>query len=83
MTDHRRNFIARGQLLLHRQSGGAPATVVDGTHYIHITPVKHRLVARVRDWPYSSCHCMVKLGLYPEDWAGDVSHDGGIFGERQ
>jgi hypothetical protein len=25
---------------------------------------------------------MVKLGIYPEDWAGDVSNDGGNFGER-
>jgi putative transposase len=50
--------------------------------YIHINPVKHRLVARVRDWPYSSFHRMVKLGVYPEDWAGDVSNDGEEFGER-
>ena len=40
--------------------------------YIHIDPVKHRLVARVADWPYSSFHRMVKLGVYPEDWAGDL-----------
>jgi hypothetical protein len=26
---------------------------------------------------------MVKLGVYPEDWAGDVSHDGASFGERR
>jgi hypothetical protein len=60
--------------------------LVDGrlrVDYIHINPVKHRLVARVRDWPYSSFHRMVKLGVYPEDWAGDVSLDGGFFGERQ
>jgi putative transposase len=25
---------------------------------------------------------MVKIGIYPEDWAGDVSNDGGDFGER-
>jgi putative transposase len=50
--------------------------------YIHINPVKHRLVARVRDWPYSSFHRMVKLGIYPEDWAGDASNDGEEFGER-
>jgi putative transposase len=25
---------------------------------------------------------MVKIGVYPEDWAGDVSNDGGDFGER-
>jgi putative transposase len=39
-------------------------------------------VARVRDWPYSSFHRMVKLGIYPEDWAGDASNDGEEFGER-
>jgi putative transposase len=50
--------------------------------YIHINPVKHRLVARARDWPYSSFHRTVKLGAYPEDWAGDISNDGGGFGER-
>jgi hypothetical protein len=51
--------------------------------YIHIHPVKHELVPRVRDWPYSSFHRRVKLGVYPEDWAGDVSHDGASFGERR
>jgi hypothetical protein len=25
---------------------------------------------------------MGKLGIYPGDWAGDVSNDGGNFGER-
>jgi putative transposase len=50
--------------------------------YIHINPVKHGLVTRVRDWPYSSFHRMVKLGVYPDDWAGDVSTNDGDFGER-
>ncbi len=50
--------------------------------YIHINPVKHGLVARVSDWPYSSFHRMVKLGVYPEDWAGDVAKQGEDFGER-
>ncbi len=55
--------------------------------YIHFNPVKHGLVGRVRDWPYSSFHRMVRLGVYPEDWAGDVRAEGaGIsetrFGER-
>ena len=49
--------------------------------YIHFNPVKHGLVARVRDWPYSSFHRMVKLGIYPADWAGDVVNDRGAFGE--
>jgi REP element-mobilizing transposase RayT len=39
---------------------------------IHINPVKHGLVTRVRDWPHSSFHRMVKLGDYPEDRAGDL-----------
>jgi len=38
--------------------------------YVHINPVKHGLVARVRDWPYSSFHWFVMRGLYPGDWAG-------------
>jgi putative transposase len=50
--------------------------------YIHINPVKHRLVTRVKDWPYSSFHRMVKLGIYPEDWAGDCADTSGDFGER-
>jgi putative transposase len=50
--------------------------------YIHINQVKHGLVSRVSDWPYSSFHRMVKLGIYPEDWGGDVSNDNGNFGER-
>jgi REP-associated tyrosine transposase len=50
--------------------------------YVHINPVKHGLVTQVWDWPYSSFRRMVKLGLYPEDWAGDVSKEGGDFGER-
>lgn len=50
--------------------------------YIHINPVKHGLVAQVRDWPHSSFHRMVRLGIYPQDWAGDVSDRGHAFGER-
>jgi putative transposase len=50
--------------------------------YVHINPVKHGLVTRVRDWPHSSFHRMVKLGIYPEDWAGDVAEVGASFGER-
>jgi putative transposase len=51
--------------------------------YVHINPVKHGLVKRVSDWPYSSFHRMVRNGVYPEDWAGDVSGLDGEFGERR
>ncbi len=51
--------------------------------YIHFNPVKHGYVRRVEDWPYSSFHRMVRLGLYPADWAGgsDARQDE-EFGER-
>ena len=50
--------------------------------YIHFNPIKHGCVRRVRDWPYSSFHRMVRLGIYPEGWAGDCGGDGAAFGER-
>jgi putative transposase len=50
--------------------------------YIHFNPVKHGLVSRVCDWPYSSFHLYVRRGLLPEDWAGDISDGGRKFGER-
>lgn len=48
--------------------------------YCMINPVKHGLVSRVRDWPYSSFHRDVRRGVYPPDWAGDADVDG-EFGE--
>lgn len=49
--------------------------------YIHFNPVKHGLVDRVRDWPYSSFHLYVRRGLCPPDWAGDAREAGIGFGE--
>ena len=40
--------------------------------YIHINPLKHGYVRRVKDWPYSTFHRHVREGIYPEDWAGDI-----------
>jgi hypothetical protein len=34
-----------------------------------------------RDWPLSSFHREGRVELFPKDWAGDVSTEGG-FGER-
>ncbi len=50
--------------------------------YCYINPLKHGLVTRVRDWPYSSFHRDVREGLFPQDWAGD-SETSGDFGERR
>lgn len=38
--------------------------------YVHINPVKHGLVAAVKDWPYSTFHRLVADGVYVGDWAG-------------
>ncbi|MCV6604575.1 MAG: transposase [Porticoccaceae bacterium] len=49
--------------------------------YIHFNPVKHGLVARVADWPYSSFHRFVRKGLLPEDWGGQYRPVDGVWGE--
>jgi len=36
--------------------------------YIHYNPVKHGLVGRVSEWPWSSFHRFVRAGEYPADW---------------
>ena len=48
--------------------------------YCHINPMKHGLVRRVADWPYSTFHRAVRLGICAEDWAGEVETPG-HFGE--
>ncbi|VFQ44790.1 REP-associated tyrosine transposase [Desulfoluna butyratoxydans] len=48
--------------------------------YIHYNPVKHGVVERVGDWPWSTFHRLVVHGVYDGDWGGcgEVS---GNFGE--
>lgn len=48
--------------------------------YIHWNPVKHGLVQRARDWPYSTFHRHVHAGIYPADW-GISDLAGGEYGE--
>ena len=43
--------------------------------YVHINPMKHGLVKRVADWPFSTFHRLVAEGVYPEDWAGSADAD--------
>lgn len=50
--------------------------------YIHYNPVKHGLVNRVVDWPFSSFHRYVRLGWLSPDWGeAEVSDGEGEFGE--
>jgi putative transposase len=50
--------------------------------YTHFNPVKHGLVARPADWPYSSFRRCVASGMYPADWRGG-SDEPQQTGERQ
>ena len=49
--------------------------------YVHWNPVKHGLVKRVADWPFSSFHRYVQDVTLPIDWVGDVEEDSNGFGE--
>jgi putative transposase len=49
--------------------------------YIHYNPIKHGLVSRVADWPYSSFHRYVERVILPADWGGDALDTTGQFGE--
>jgi putative transposase len=40
--------------------------------YVHFNPVKHGLVSRARDWPYSSFRRAVEKGWYAPDWGCEV-----------
>jgi len=50
--------------------------------YIHFNPVRHCHAACLADWPYSSFHRMVRLGVYPAQWAGGNGDADFAFGER-
>jgi putative transposase len=45
--------------------------------YCHWNPMKHGLVQRLADWPYSSFHRFVQVGVLDEHWAGtsDLNQD--------
>ncbi len=42
--------------------------------HVHFNPVKHGLVTRAMDWPYSTFHRLVEQGAYSADWAGSVEN---------
>ncbi len=50
--------------------------------YCYYNPVKHGLVAAVRDWPHSTYHRDVRAGIYSKDF--DIRLDcKGVFGEHK
>ena len=48
--------------------------------YVHINPVKHGLVERAGEWPWSTFHRYVRMGKLPPDWASNAE-ESGAFGE--
>lgn len=49
--------------------------------YVHINPLKHRLVDRVADWPYSTFHRLTAQGVYAPNWAGSSLADSLDYGD--
>jgi putative transposase len=47
--------------------------------YVHVNPLKHGLVDRVPDWPWSSFHRYVRLGEYSSDWGSSNDWYGDEF----
>lgn len=50
--------------------------------YVHINPVKHGLVKKAVDWPYSTFHRYVKAGILSINWAGGDEETIAASGER-
>src|SRR5262249_444350 len=53
--------------------------------YLHFNPVKHGLVRRVKDWPWSSFKRFVRLGEYTADWGigVEIAHLADLFGDEE
>ena len=67
-------FIASGLCRKARpRSGGGGIEPPLG--YFHYNSVKHGLVKRVSEWPWSSFHRYVKMGYYPSDWGGGFENE--------
>jgi len=49
--------------------------------YIHYNPVKHGLAPYPADWPYSSVHRYLRLGLLPDGWVVGIAEEAGDYGE--
>lgn len=52
-------------------------------HYIHVNPLKHGLVNRVVDWPWSSFHRYLKLGMYTASWGSSAEWYGDEFADAE
>ena len=51
--------------------------------YVHVNPLKHGLVQRVCDWPWSSFHRYVTLGEYDLNWGSEANWFGDEFRDAE
>jgi len=51
--------------------------------YIHYNPVKHGLVNRPADWPWSSFHRYVSMGVYEPHWGAAMGASFDTLGCRE
>jgi putative transposase len=51
--------------------------------YVHVNPLKHGLVERVIDWPWSSFHRYVRLGEYEPGWGSAANWYGDEFRDAE
>lgn len=51
-------------------------------NYIHYNPVKHGLVERAIDWPFSTIHDFVNRGVLSQHWGHSGDFEGLEFGEK-
>lgn len=50
-------------------------------NYIHYNPVKHEYVNRAVDWPHSTIHKFIKMGIINENWGCENNQNCSEFGE--
>jgi putative transposase len=55
-----------------------PVDYANHVAYVHFNPVRHGLVARVVDWPWSTFHRYVRAGLLSPEWGGDGRPPAGV-----
>jgi putative transposase len=48
---------------------------------IHFNPVKHGWVSTPGDWPHSTRHRFIELGIVAPDWGGAAVEREGDYGE--
>ena len=59
-----------------------PEDLARHMNYVHFNPVKHGIVSRAADYPFSSFAAWVRRGVYPMEW-GQIDHPPEGVGDMQ